>query len=93
MTGIWQRIRGTRPELSCVELVEIVTDYLEGGMDATQRRRFEAHLAEGDGCTNYVEQSRITIGTIGRVTPDDLSDAARASLLAVFRDYTRGSEA
>ena len=93
MTGIWRRIRGTQPELSCIELVEIVTDYLEGGMSDTERRRFEAHHSECDGCTNYVDQIRTTIVTVGRVTPDDLSAEAKASLLLVFRDWTRGEEA
>ncbi len=93
MTGIWDRIRGRQPELSCIELVEIVTDYLEGGMSEAERRRFDAHIAECDGCTNYVDQIRTTIVTVGRVRPDDLSDEAKADLLAAFRGWSQSGSA
>jgi anti-sigma factor RsiW len=48
-------------ELSCRELVELVTDYLEGVLTAAERMRFEAHLSECDGCEAYLEQMLLTI--------------------------------
>ena len=51
--------------LSCRELVELVTAYLEGTLPAGARKRFEAHLAECDGCTTYLEQMRTTIRLSG----------------------------
>ena len=44
--------------LTCKEMVEIVTDYLEGALSPEDRSRFEQHLALCDGCTYYVEQMR-----------------------------------
>ena len=75
--------------LSCQELVELVTDYLEGALDARDVRAFEGHLAGCDGCTQYVEQLRTTIRIVGTLTPDDLSRDAEAALLQAFRDWKR----
>ena len=44
--------------LTCRELVELITDYLEGAMPPDERARFEAHVAECDGCEAYVRQMR-----------------------------------
>ena len=75
--------------LSCQELVELVTDYLEGALDDRDVRAFEGHLAGCDGCTQYVEQLRTTIRIVGTLTPDDLSRDAEAALLQAFRDWKR----
>jgi anti-sigma factor RsiW len=77
------------PELTCKELVEVVTDYLEGRMPAAQRRRFEEHLAFCQGCQTYLEQLRETIRLTGTLMEDDLEPEARAALLGVFRDWKR----
>jgi anti-sigma factor RsiW len=77
--------------LSCQELVELVTDYLEGTLDERDVRAFEAHLAGCDGCTEYVSQMRTTIRLVGTLTPNDLSKAAETALLQAFRDWKRSS--
>jgi anti-sigma factor RsiW len=77
----------TVEQLSCRELVELVTDYLEGALPAEQRARFEAHLEPCRGCTAYVAQMRATIELVGRLTPEDISPEAEAALLGVFRDW------
>jgi len=74
-------------QLSCQELVELVTDYLEGALSAEQRARFDAHLEPCRGCTAYVEQMRTTIELVGRLTPEYVSPEAEAALLSVFRDW------
>lgn len=51
--------------LDCNELVEIVTAYLDGSLDLETRARFDEHLLECDGCDNYLQQFRVTIGTLG----------------------------
>lgn len=56
------------PALTCKELVEIVTDHLEGALPAHERARFEAHLAECDGCATYLEHVRTTIALTGRAS-------------------------
>ena len=77
--------------LSCQELVELVTDYLEGALDERHVRAFNEHLAGCDGCTMYVEQLRVTIRITGTLTPDDLTPEAESALLQAFRDWRRSS--
>lgn len=77
----------TAAPLTCIDFVEIVTEYLEGTMSAKDRRRFEEHLAACPGCTAYLKQIRDTIRAVGSVTEDDLSAPARVALLDAFRDW------
>jgi anti-sigma factor RsiW len=71
--------------VSCQEVVELVTDYLEGRMGAADRLRVERHLELCDGCTEYVEQMRATIRLTGSLRPEDLDPDMRERLLDVFR--------
>jgi anti-sigma factor RsiW len=75
--------------MSCKELVEVVTEYLEGTMDSRERLRFEAHLEECPYCVNYLAQMRETIAALGELTEDSISSDARGELLAAFRDWRR----
>ena len=75
--------------MSCKELVELVTDYLEGSLPKPQQRDFEKHLTLCDGCVAYVEQFRVTLHTLGSLGEDDVPPAAREELLAAFRDWKR----
>ena len=77
--------------LSCQELVELVTDWLEGALDERHARLFEEHVVACNGCATYVEQIRRTIEATGRITADDLSPGAEATLLQAFRDWKRTS--
>jgi anti-sigma factor RsiW len=72
-------------DVSCQQLVELVTAYLEGSLDADAARRFEDHLAVCPGCETYVEQFRVTIDRLGEVPVESLSDEAQARLLDMFR--------
>jgi anti-sigma factor RsiW len=76
-------------ELSCRELVELVTDYLEGALPPEERRRFEAHLDGCDGCQDYLEQMRQTIRATGMLSEEAIAPEARAALLALFRAWKR----
>ncbi len=76
-------------QLTCEELVEIVTEYLEGGLSDAERERFEEHVVVCSGCANYLDQIRMTIELAGRVTVDDLMDEKKTDLLAAFRDWRR----
>lgn len=77
----------TLDELTCQELVELVTDYLDGAMAAADVRRSDEHLTICDGCTTYLDQFRKTIDLAGRLTPDSVDPAAEAELLAAFRGW------
>ena len=83
---IWRR---RRPGLACSELVELVTDYLEGNLNEDERARVERHLAGCDACTAYIDQMRVTIVVMGKVEVDDLSEAAKSELLHAFRGWAR----
>ncbi len=76
-------------ELTCQELVELVTDYLEGVLPPVELARFEAHLDDCDDCPMYVDQFRATIRLTGRLNEADLSPDARATLLGEFRAWHR----
>jgi anti-sigma factor RsiW len=77
-------------ELSCQELVELVTAYLEQALPPEERARFDEHIAVCDGCSAYLDEMRTTIELTGRLEPELLGDEARNALLASFRDWKRG---
>jgi predicted anti-sigma-YlaC factor YlaD len=71
----------------CNEIVEIVTAYLEGALKRRDRKAFERHLKKCGGCSNYLEQVRITITAVGRVKTGELPPQLREDLVAAFRDW------
>ena len=75
--------------LSCQELVELVTDYLEGALGERDRALFEEHIASCTGCARYLEQLRATIRVTGTLSSDDLSSDAEAALVQAFRNWAR----
>jgi anti-sigma factor RsiW len=78
--------------LSCQEVVELVTEYLDGALAAADVQRFEQHLAGCGDCTRYVEQLQATIAMTGTLTIDDLTPEMEAALVQEFRGW-RGSVA
>jgi anti-sigma factor RsiW len=75
--------------MTCAELVELVTAFLEGALEPATERRFVEHLAICDGCETYVDQMRRTIDAVGQVEPESLSDETRDRLLEAFRTFPR----
>jgi anti-sigma factor RsiW len=75
--------------ISCQEVVELVTDYVEGALDADETSLFEQHLNFCDGCVWYVDEMRTTIATVGRVEEEEVPPDARDRLMAAFRDWKR----
>ena len=76
--------------LTCQELVELVTDYLEGALPVSERARFDDHIAGCEHCTAYLEQMRATIALTGRLRPEELEPATRDAMLQAFRDWRSG---
>jgi predicted anti-sigma-YlaC factor YlaD len=74
-------------ELSCRELVELVTDYLEYSLPAEQRTLFEEHLVMCEWCCDYLGQFERTIEVAGRLSETDLSDSTREALMGAFRGW------
>jgi predicted anti-sigma-YlaC factor YlaD len=75
--------------LTCQQVVELVTDYLEGSLGWRDRRRFDKHLQACEGCSRYLDQMRETLTLLGTVPLDTLSTEARSTLLDAFRDLRR----
>ena len=74
-------------ELSCIELVELVTAYLEGALSPRDRVRFEEHLAICQGCRNYLDQMQQTITLVGKLAVESVPVGAREQLLQAFRNW------
>jgi anti-sigma factor RsiW len=80
-----QRVDTPASELACNEVVEIVTDYLEGALFPRDARRFEHHLETCPGCTEYLEQMRTIAGSLEGLTEESLPAEVRDRLVAAFR--------
>ena len=78
-----------RGELTCQELVEIVSDYLDGALPEADRERFDAHLETCEGCRRYLDQMRTTIHVAGTLSEEDLDPGVRDQLLQLFREWNR----
>ena len=76
-------------DLTCKEVVELVTDYLEGALPADMRTRFDQHLTGCDPCVVYLEQMRQTITTLGKLPEESVPQNALDTLLEHFRRWPR----
>jgi anti-sigma factor RsiW len=86
------RTAPVRPDgLTCRELVELVTDYLEDALDAADRARFETHLRGCEGCGAYLGQMRTTIWAAGHLCERTATPTAMDALRETFRDWKRGN--
>jgi hypothetical protein len=74
----------SRGDLACQEMVELVTDYLEGTLGRSRRRRFDAHLAGCEHCSEYLRQMRITIRLTGGLSAHDMTPRMRAELTELY---------
>ena len=79
--------RAWQQNMSCKELVELVTEYLEGSLSPEDRARFEEHLAVCPGCVIYLDQMRQTAALLGQIPEESVSAEAERDLLRVFRDW------
>jgi anti-sigma factor RsiW len=75
--------------LTCQELVELVTDYLDGALDEDTATRFEQHLALCPGCETYLNQMKETASLLGEIPVETLSEETQETLLQAFRDFPR----
>jgi anti-sigma factor RsiW len=78
--------------ITCREAVELVTEYVEGTLDAERRAAFEAHLGCCDWCDAYLEQIRITLRVVGDVPPEAVDPALERGLLDLFRKLKKDGE-
>jgi len=73
--------------MKCRDVVELMTDYLEGALSRADRARFEEHISGCDGCRAYLEQLRATRQAAGRLAGEPVPESLQAELLKAFRDW------
>jgi len=81
------------PDLTCKELVEVITEYFDGAMATDDRARFERHLDGCTGCQAVVAQFRTTIEVTGRLTEDQVTEGQRVAMREVFRRWRESARA
>ena len=75
--------------ITCREVLDLLTDYLEAALPPGLHARVELHLLECDHCARYLEELRATIGALGALTEDDVPSEVRDALLTAFRTWRR----
>jgi anti-sigma factor RsiW len=87
------KLRLSRRDLVCQQAVELVTDYLDGSLSRSDRRRFEAHLAGCPHCTEYLAQMRATIELTGSLSADDLPEPVQDEFIDLYRRWRADPDA
>ncbi len=82
----------TDDELSCQQIVELVTDFLENALLPDMCQRLEEHLEQCPGCANYFEQVRLTIKMVHRLAQEPAFPAQKQQLLRLFQDWKKSSD-
>lgn len=77
--------------MTCRELVELVTDYLEGTLPSRDRMLLQAHLAACPYCEEYIAQIRRTVAALGNLPADPVDPARERELLEAFRGWRGGA--
>ena len=70
----------------CRQVVELVTDYVEGALPNQLRAAVERHLQLCPPCAVYVEQMRTTAAALREVPVESIDPSTRAELVSAFRD-------
>jgi anti-sigma factor RsiW len=76
-------------DMTCKQVVELITDYLEAALTLEERTRFEQHLVGCPGCKEYLHQIRQTIRASGRLTEEQLPSSVKEELLDAFRNWRK----
>ncbi|TMC72942.1 MAG: anti-sigma factor [Chloroflexi bacterium] len=74
--------------MTCREVVELMTDYLEGALSAEYRAKFEDHIAGCDGCRAYLSQLRTTRMVVGKLADEPIPANIEAELMKAFQDWS-----
>ena len=73
--------------ITCQEVVELVTNYLEGALSPEEADLFEHHINSCEGCDWYVDEMRTTVATVGKITEEEIPSETRDKLLTAFREW------
>ena len=75
--------------MTCAQLVELVSHYVEGDLDDETAALFASHIAGCPPCATYLDQMRTSIERTGRLRDNAISGDARDALLVAFRAWPR----
>lgn len=75
--------------LTCQEVTELVTDYLEGRQPLMQRMRFQLHLGMCRHCRAYLQQVRFTLATLNQLSSDAAPPAMPPEVLERLRTFKK----
>jgi len=73
--------------MKCREVVELMTDYLEGALTAPDRERFEQHIVGCDGCRAYLQQLRLTLRAMRSFEATPIPERVQKELVQAFRSW------
>jgi anti-sigma factor RsiW len=73
--------------MNCRQVVELMTDYLDGALSPGDRAKFEEHIAGCDGCRAYLAQLRMTREVVGRLADEPIPQSVEDELLKAFKDW------
>jgi anti-sigma factor RsiW len=73
--------------MTCRQVVELMTDYIEGNLSAAERARFEEHISGCDGCRAYLAQLQTTRKVLGTIADEPVPAAVERDLLEAFRSW------
>ncbi len=68
----------------CKELLELLSDYLDGELDPGACAEVDAHMDECDRCREFVESLRRTVALIQRAFGRPLPDDVRRDVLDAY---------
>lgn len=77
--------------MSCSEITELVTAYLDRRMPLSQRMAFRMHILMCPHCRRYLRQVRATVKLTGQLPAEPIPDQVRDDLvraLLAIRDET-----
>lgn len=77
-----------QPEVRCVEFVDTVTEWMEGGLTTDERLLIEEHLSICPHCTRFVDQIRASVVALRRAAsePEAAPTYLQNALLDAFRN-------
>jgi anti-sigma factor RsiW len=85
---------GSDPSIDvvCQQVVELVTDYLEGALPNEMRAAVERHVERCVPCAVYIEQIRTTAASLRHVPVESIDPRTRAELVSAFRELIPPSD-
>jgi anti-sigma factor RsiW len=75
---------------ACQDVVEVLSDYLDGQLDDDLRHAVQTHLAACEGCDRALAQLRETVRVTGMLAEEELSDELRSTIREAFRTRSAG---